>query len=93
MAALPKGNTSAFKSFPHKKDEIKLQNVTIKLKAIRLKLRQAVDSGQKSGHGRVVMMYYELCEKEWGGSLCHTADNGGIQTSEFAAEAGNLDDT
>lgn len=58
VAGLPQENVC--KNFPHKKVEIKLQNVTSKLKAIRLKLHQAVDSGRWSGHRRVVMIYYEL---------------------------------
>ena len=37
VAALPKENTDICSNFPHKKEEIKLQNVTAKLKAIRLK--------------------------------------------------------
>ena len=28
-----------------------------------------MDSGRSSGHGRVVLSYFELCEKVWGGSL------------------------
>ena len=65
VAALPEQNIDihVYRNFPHKKEEIKLQNVTSKLKAIRLKFRQAVDSGRRSGHGRVVMIYYELCKK------------------------------
>lgn len=43
-----------------------------KLKAIRLKYRHAVDSGKKSAHGRVVLLYFELCEQIWGGSLAVT---------------------
>ena len=57
------------RSFPHKKEEVTKQIVTSKLKAIRLKFRQAVDSGRKSGHGQVVMIFYELCEKVWGGAV------------------------
>ena len=52
------------KNYPHMKTEVILAT---KLKAIRQKYRQAVDSGRRSGHGRVVMLYFELCEV-WGGS-------------------------
>ena len=55
------------KDFPHKKEEITKQAVTTKLKAVQLKYRQAVDSGQKSGHGRVVLLYFEWCERILGG--------------------------
>ena len=82
VVALPEENTDICRNFPHKKEEIKLQNVTAKLKAIRLKFRQAVDSGRQSGHGRVVMIYYELCEKIWGGSPATEQIDGGIETVE-----------
>ena len=42
--------------------------LTDKLKAIRNKYRQAVDAKKKSGFGRVVMLFFELCEEVWGGS-------------------------
>ena len=35
---------------------------------MRQRYRQAVDSGRKSGHGRVVSLYYETCPAIWGGS-------------------------
>ena len=42
--------------------KINKQVVTSKLKAVRVKFRQVMDSGQRSGHGRVVLLHYELCE-------------------------------
>ena len=61
LSALPEENTSTFdRNFPHKKSDITLQIVTSKLKVIQIKFRQAVDLGHRSGHGRVVMIYYEL---------------------------------
>ena len=38
--------------------------LTVKLKAFRSKYQEAVDSG-RSGHGLVVLLYYELCERIW----------------------------
>ena len=73
-------------SFPHKKEEITKQVVTSKLKAIRLKFRQAVDSGRRSGHGRVVMLFYELCERVWGGSPATKQIKGGIESSELVPD-------
>jgi len=49
------------KDCPHKKEEITKQVPTTKLKVIRIKFRQAVDSG-RSGSGRV------YCESIWAGS-------------------------
>ena len=54
LASLPDNDESNLKDFPHKKEHITKQIVTAKLKAIRVKFRQAVDSGRRSGHGRVV---------------------------------------
>ena len=56
------------KDYPHKSEEITKQCLINKFKSIRLKYRQAVDTGKRSGHGRVVLVYYELCESIWGGS-------------------------
>ncbi|KAK2817752.1 hypothetical protein Q7C36_021685 [Tachysurus vachellii] len=57
--------------------------LTTKLKAIRLKYRHAVDSGKRSGHGRVVLLYFELCEQIWGGSPAVTTINCGIETRDI----------
>ena len=51
------------KDFPQKKDEL-TKSV---LKAIRSKYRQAVNNGRRSGHGRVVMIFYAtitLCQMD-----------------------------
>ena len=37
--------------------------MTTEMKAIRVKYRHAVDSGRKSDHGRVVILYFDYCEK------------------------------
>lgn len=69
--------------FPHVKEEITRANVTTKLKAIRGKYRNAVDTGRRSGHGRVVLLYLELCEQVWGGSPATTTIASGIETDEL----------
>ena len=93
VSALPEGNTQVCENFPHKKHEIKLQSLTSKLKAIRLKFRQPVDSGCRSGHGRVVMLYYELCERIWGGSPATEQIDGGIETVELTQGLESLDES
>ena len=80
--ALPADGTT-FKSYPHKKDEIKLLAISSKLKAIRTKFCQAVDSGRRSGHGRVVMIYYELCQELWGGSPATMQIGEGIESYDL----------
>ena len=54
--------------------------LSAKLKAIRGKFREAVDSARRSGHGRVVLLYYELCEKIWEGSPATQQLDTGIES-------------
>ena len=56
------------KDYSHKRSEITKQVLMTKLKAIRIKFRQAVDTRRKSGSAKVVFLYYDLCESIWGGS-------------------------
>lgn len=70
-------------AYPHIKDEVTKLTITTKLMAIRLKYRHAVVSGKRSGHGRVVLLYFELCEQIWGGSPAVTTINCGIETSNI----------
>lgn len=51
------------KDYPHTKEMTTKKVLTSKLKAIRIKFREAVDFGRRSGHGCVVLLYYELCER------------------------------
>ena len=51
------------KEFPHESEEINKTILTNKLKAIRIKFHAAVDSVRKSGHGRVVLLYFKKCEE------------------------------
>ena len=51
MPNSPKEAEEVGKDHPHSKDEITKQVVTSKLKGIRLKQYQAVNSGRGSGHG------------------------------------------
>lgn len=55
------------KDFPRIKGETTKAQLTSKLKNIRGKFMQAVESGRRSGYGRTVLIYYELCNKIWGG--------------------------
>ena len=76
--------------FPHKPEEITKQIVTSKLKAIRLKYRQAVDSGKRSGHGRVVLLYFKLCEKVWGDSPATEQIVGGVESTDLCEESDDI---
>ena len=70
------------KEFPHVQEEITRAHLTTKIKAIRGKYRHSVDTGRRSGHGRVVLLYFELCEQAWGGSPATTTIASGIETNE-----------
>ncbi|RXN03160.1 tripartite motif-containing 16-like protein [Labeo rohita] len=80
-------------AYPHSKDDLTKLIITTKLKAIRLKYRHAVDSGKRSGHGRVVLLYFELCEQIWGGSPAVTTINCGIETSGINNHRSTTDDS
>ena len=60
--------------------------MTSKLKAILIKFRDAVDSGCRSGHGRVIMLYYDLCEKIWDGSPAAQKIEGGLESADIVAQ-------
>ena len=71
------------KDYPHTKEKITKAILTTKLKSVRIKFRQAVDSGRRSGHGRVVLLYYELCEKIWGGSPATQQIASGVESHDL----------
>ena len=79
------------KDYPH--TDITKQVLTTKLKAIRIKFRQAVDSGRKSGHNGVVFLYLNLCEHIWGGSLATDQIVSGVENIEMDLEATSTSST
>ena len=42
-----------------------------------------MDSGRRSGHGRVIYLFYDLCEKVWGGSPATERIDSGVETIEL----------
>ena len=46
---------------------ISRDQILVKIKAIHRKYREAVDDGRCGGHGRIVAMHFERCEKICGG--------------------------
>ena len=70
--------------FPHEAGTITKAQLTAKVKAIRSKYRAAVDSGKKSGQGRVVYEHYNLCSEIWGGSPATSALPVGVETGNGA---------
>ena len=53
------------KDYPHTREQVTRKILASKLKAIRIKYSEAVDSGRRSRHGCVVLLFYELsqCQK------------------------------
>lgn len=80
------------KDFAHKGEETSKQYLTNKLKSIRLKYRQAVDTGKRSGHGRVVLLCYEHCEGIWGGSPAMQQLAAGLESTDIGTVSENGDD-
>ena len=56
--------------------------VTAKLKSIRTGFKKAADAGRRSGGGRVVFTFYDLCMNLWGGSPSVTSISSGLDTSQ-----------
>ena len=84
LTALPADNSEdSMRDFPHSKEQITKQVVMSKFKAVRVKFHQAVDSGRRSGHGRVVLLYYELCEQLWGGSPATEQIESGLESADL----------
>ena len=52
----------------NKLEEITKERISAKLKVIRKNYKKAVDCGKRSGGGRVVMTFYDLCHDIWPGA-------------------------
>ncbi|CAL8392047.1 unnamed protein product [Arctogadus glacialis] len=74
--------------FPHDAMAITKSQFTSKLKNIRSKYRGAVDTGRRSGQGRVVMLFYELCQEIWGGSPATRCIEGAMETDDLLESPG-----
>ena len=62
------------------------------LPAIRQKYRMAIDSGRRSGHGRVVLLFFDLCGKIWGGSPATVQIENGLESTDFGNVSTETDD-
>ena len=73
------------KSYKHGVN-ISQEIITGKLKAVRLKYREAVDNGRRSGHGRVVLLFFEVCAQIWGGSPATEQLSVGIESGDIGGQ-------
>ena len=53
------------------------ERVPSKIKAIRVKYKAALDSGRRSGDGRVVATFFDMCSNIWAGSPSAQCIDGG----------------
>ena len=54
-----------------------------KIKRIKMQFRKAVDSGRRSGGGRVVLSLYDECSEIWGGCPAVESLSNGIESSSM----------
>ena len=100
LSRYPKNQDAEDKrEFKHKNpsQEFSKERIVAKIKALRLKYRKALDTGRRSGGGRVVAQFYDICSHIWSGSRAAEAIQGGIDTSSTASantstEANSTDD-
>jgi len=76
---LPKEKTS---EYPHIPDQFTKDKISSKIKAVRGKYRKALDSGRKSGGGRVVSFFYDLCSEIWSGSPATQSMASGVESQD-----------
>ncbi|XP_057706797.1 uncharacterized protein LOC130924338 [Corythoichthys intestinalis] len=74
------------KDFPHSTDAITKSQVASKVKSTRTKYRHAVTTGRRNGHGRVIMIFFDVCENIWGNSPAACPLDAGIETGEIKGE-------
>ena len=77
MKQYPSGDND---NYPNK-NSLNKDRITAKLKGVRTGFKKAVDAGKKSGGGRVVFTFYNLCLNLWGGSPAVTSLPSGVDTS------------
>ena len=56
------------------------ERVLLKIKAIRVKYKAALDSGRRSGGGRVVATFFDMCSNTWAGSPSAQCIDCGLQS-------------
>ena len=85
LPALPDEGKKIGKDYPHKPEEITKGTLTSKLKSIRQKYRR------RSGHERVVLLYFDDYEKIWRGCPATDQIGGGIESTDLDLEDTSVD--
>ena len=76
--------------YPHTADPsvITKDRILSKIKRIKINYKKAVDTGRKSGGGKVVTTFYKECSDIWAGSPSVECINNSLESSEIS---GNCD--
>ena len=77
--------------YPHTREEMTKERVAAKLKKIQAAYKKAVDAKRKSGGGRVVMTFYDICNDIWGGCPSINSLEDGIDSSAVDDDAPRLE--
>ena len=83
LQAYPRGGQDVLKTFA--KDRVQS-----KIKKIKACYRKAVDTGRKSGGGRLVAPFYDKCCELWAGSPAVESITGGIETSTASPSSSSI---
>ena len=79
MTRIQGGETTEYgKEYLHRPDEVTCYFETER--------NSVVDSGRRSGHGRVVMIFYELCKEIWGGLPATEQIGTGLESTNLETE-------
>ena len=84
LQAYPQGGQDVLKTFT--KDRVQS-----KIKKIKAGYRKAVDTGRKSGGGRLVASFYDKYCEIWAGSPAVQSITGGIETSTASPSSPSID--
>eukprot|EP00794_Sanderia_malayensis_P019648 gene19648-21591_t len=87
----PDSNTNNTEDYPKfaSLDSVTKERISGKIKSLRLKYKKAVDLNKRSGGGRLVMTFYDLCCEIWGGAPATNSIQGAIASSTFREDMEN----
>ena len=68
---------------PHNLSLFIREGIANKIKDIRKKYKKAVNSGKKSGDGRTVATFYDVCNKIWGECPATISVEHGVDPADF----------
>ena len=68
---------------PHNLDLLTRERIASKIKDVRKTYNRAVDSGKKSGGGKTVETFYDVCSEIWDGCPATTSLEHGVDTTDF----------